>query len=117
MLKEIDVSTRDNKLKSRAFVDYLIDYNSINIFRIWNLEKDDVSDYKDVIFDESELYSSYNQDDQQMLQKEEADNNNIHNFVEISINQVIELNNDDDESLKITIRDRLVLERNDLLKK
>ncbi len=63
LLKEIDVSTRKNKLNSRAFVDYLIDYNSTNIFWVWNLEKDDVSDYRNVIFDESELYSSYNQND------------------------------------------------------
>ncbi len=67
LLKKIDVSTRDNKLRSRVFVDYLIDYNSINIFKIWNSEKDDVNDYKNVIFDENELYSSYNQNDQQML--------------------------------------------------
>jgi hypothetical protein len=103
LLKEIDASTRGNKLKSRAFVDYLIGYNSTNIFRVWNLEKGDVSDYRDVIFDESELYSSYNQDDQQMLQKEKADHTNvvnptnIHNFVKISVNQVIELDSDDDE--------------------
>ncbi len=45
-----------------------------------------------------------------MLQKEKANNTNIHNFVKISINQVIELDNDDDKWLKITIRDRLVLE-------
>ncbi len=64
----------------------------------------------DVIFDESELYSNYNQNDQRMLQKEKADNTNIHNFVKISINQVIELDSDDDEWRKITIRDQLVLE-------
>ncbi len=114
LLKKIDVSTRDNKLRSRAFVDYLIDYNSTNIFPVWNLEKDNVSDYKDVIFDESELYNSYNQNDQQMLQKEKVNytnvvnSTNIHNFVKLSINQVIELDSDDDKWLKIMIRDRLV---------
>jgi hypothetical protein len=56
------------------------------------------------------MYNNYNQNDQQMLQKEKADNTNIHNFVKISINQVFELDSDDDEWLKTTIRDRLVLE-------
>jgi hypothetical protein len=63
LLKDVDVSSRDSKLKSRAFVDYLIDYNLINIFRVWNFEKEDVNEYRDVIFDESELYDIYNKDD------------------------------------------------------
>jgi hypothetical protein len=32
-----------------------------------------------------------------MLQKEKTDNTNIHNFMKISINQVIELDSDDDK--------------------
>jgi hypothetical protein len=50
-------------MKARAFVDYLIDYDSINIFRIWNLEKDDVSGYRNVIFDENAYYDTYNKQD------------------------------------------------------
>jgi hypothetical protein len=42
LLKESDASSPSEKIKVRAFVEYLIDYDSINIFRIWNLEKDDV---------------------------------------------------------------------------
>jgi hypothetical protein len=52
LLKDANVSSRSEKMKARAFVDYLIDYDFINIFRIWNFEKDDVNDYKNVIFDE-----------------------------------------------------------------
>ncbi len=63
LLKGAEISSRDSKLKSRAFVNYLVDYNSINIFRIWNSEKEDVNEYKDVIFDESELYDIYNKSD------------------------------------------------------
>jgi hypothetical protein len=33
-------------MKAHAFVDYLIDYDSINIYRVWNFEKNDVNDYK-----------------------------------------------------------------------
>jgi hypothetical protein len=34
LLKESDVSSRSEKMKARAFVNYLIDYDSINIFRV-----------------------------------------------------------------------------------
>ncbi len=116
LLKDADVSSRDSKLKSRAFVDYLVDYNSINIFRIWNSEKENVSDYRDVIFDESELYDIYNKDDslvtlekksqielqnERMLQNERT--------MKISINQLIDLNSENDEWLEISIKDRLML--------
>ncbi len=36
LLKEANVSPRDSKVKPRAFVDYLVDYNSTNIFRVKN---------------------------------------------------------------------------------
>jgi hypothetical protein len=103
LLKKADVSSRDSKLKSRAFVDYLIDYNSTNIFRVWNPEKDDVNDYRDVIFDESELYDIYNKNDSIVtLEKEKR-------IVKISINQTIALNSENDEWLEISIRNRLML--------
>jgi hypothetical protein len=38
-LKESQTSTRSKKLKARAFVEYLIKYDSINIFRVSNFEK------------------------------------------------------------------------------
>jgi hypothetical protein len=102
LLKGADVSSRDSKLKSRAFVDYLVGYNSTNIFRVWNPEKEDVSEYRDVIFDESELYDIYKKSDQLAEPQKEK-------TVQISINQLIDLNSEDDEWLEISIRDRLVL--------
>jgi hypothetical protein len=104
LIKEANASSRDSKLKSRVFVDYLIDYNSINIFEVWNPEKDDVNDYRDVIFDESELYDTYNKNDSIVTLEKEK------NIVKISIDQAIELNSENDEWLQITIRDRLILE-------
>jgi hypothetical protein len=46
-------------MKSRAFIEYLIKYNFINIFRVWNSKKDDVSDYRDVIFNETKFFDMY----------------------------------------------------------
>jgi hypothetical protein len=116
LLKDADVSSRDSKLKSRAFVSYLIDYNSTNIFRVWNSEKEDVSEYRDVIFDESELYDIYNKDDSLItLEKKsqiELQNETMlqnERTMKISINQLIDLNSENDEELETSIRDWLML--------
>jgi hypothetical protein len=109
LLKKADVSPRDSKLKSRAFVEYLVDYNSINIFRVWNPEKEDVNEYRDVIFDESELYDIYNKNDSLVtFEKKQVELQN-RRTMKISINQLIDLNSENDEWLEISIRNRLVL--------
>jgi hypothetical protein len=46
-------------MKSRAFIEYLIEYDFINIFRVWNSKKDDVNDYRDVIFNETKFFDTY----------------------------------------------------------
>jgi hypothetical protein len=58
-LKEINAFKKNEKMKSRAFIEYLIKYDFINIFRIWNSKKDDVSDYRDVIFNETKFFDIY----------------------------------------------------------
>jgi hypothetical protein len=71
LLKESDASSRSEKMKARAFVNYLVDYDSINIFRIWNLEKDDVNDYRDAIFDENAYYNNYDKNKRHLIKKSE----------------------------------------------
>ncbi len=108
LLKESDVSSRSEKMKARAFVDYLIDYDSINIFRIWNLEKDDVSDYKNAIFDENAYYDSYDKNKRHLIKKSER---YLMQFRIYSIKSAVnvELLNRDEKWLKTSVRDRLVL--------
>ena len=60
LLKGKDAPPKSEKLKPRAFIGYLVGYDSTNIFRIWNPETWTVSGYRDVIFDEDELYDTYN---------------------------------------------------------
>jgi hypothetical protein len=116
LLKEADASSRDSKLKSRAFVDYLVDYNSINIFRIWNSEKEDVNEYRDVIFDEDELYDIYNKNDSLItLEKKSQVELQNERTMKISINQLIDLNSENDEWLEISIRNRLVLKNKNVV--
>jgi hypothetical protein len=68
-LKETDALKKNEKMKSRAFIEYLIKYDFINIFRVWNSKRDDVNDYRDVIFNESKFFDTYEKVD--LFKKEE----------------------------------------------
>jgi hypothetical protein len=74
-------------MKARAFVDYLIDYDSINIFRILNLEKDDVNDYRNAIFDENAYYDSYDKNKRHLIKK--SDRKNLMQFRIYSIKSAV----------------------------
>jgi hypothetical protein len=63
LLKEINAFKRNEKMKSRAFIKYLIKYDFINIFRVWNLKKNDVNDYRDVIFNDTKFFDTYEKAD------------------------------------------------------
>ncbi len=58
-LKKADALKKNEKMKSQAFIEYLIKYDFINIFQVWNSKKDDVSDYRDVIFNETKFFDTY----------------------------------------------------------
>jgi hypothetical protein len=59
LLKKVDAFKKNEKMKSRAFIEYLIKYDFINIFQVWNLKKDDVNDYRDVMFNETKFFDTY----------------------------------------------------------
>ncbi len=63
LLKEADALKRSEKMKSRAFIEYLIEYDFINIFRVWNSKRNDVNDYRDVIFNETKFFDTYEKAD------------------------------------------------------
>jgi hypothetical protein len=69
LLKETNAFKKSEKMKSRTFIEYLIKYDFINIFRVWNLKKDDVNDYRDVIFNETKFFDTYEKAD--LFKKEE----------------------------------------------
>jgi hypothetical protein len=69
LLKETNAFKKNEKMKSRAFIEYLIKYDFINIFRVWNSKKDDVNDYRDVIFNETKFFDTYEKID--LFKKEE----------------------------------------------
>jgi hypothetical protein len=58
-LKRTNALKKSDKMKSRAFIEYLIEYDFINIFRVWNSKKNDVNDYRDVIFNETKFFDTY----------------------------------------------------------
>ncbi len=59
LLKKINAFKRNEKIKSRAFIEYLIKNNFINIFRVWNSKKNDVKDYREIIFNETKFFDTY----------------------------------------------------------
>jgi hypothetical protein len=67
--KETNTFKKSEKMKTRTFIEYLIKYDFINIFRVWNSKKNDVSDYRDVIFNETKFFDTYEIID--FLKKEE----------------------------------------------
>jgi hypothetical protein len=69
LLKKADAFKKNEKMKSRAFIKYLIKYDFINIFRVWNSKKNNVNDYRDVIFNESKFFNTYEKVD--LFKKEE----------------------------------------------
>ena len=46
-----------NYLKSRAWIDYLISYNLINVYQIWNSVFKKIIQTRDVIFNEKIIFN------------------------------------------------------------
>jgi hypothetical protein len=57
--KKTNAFKKNEKMKSWAFIEYLIKYDFINIFRVWNSKRNDVNDYRDVIFNETKFFDTY----------------------------------------------------------
>jgi hypothetical protein len=98
ILKKTDALKKNEKMKSRAFIEYLIKYDFINIFRIWNSEKDDVNDYRDVIFNETKFFDTYEAVD--FLKKEERQCYVTYRAISLQIFE----NSDEKQYDKISIR-------------
>ena len=63
LLKGPQAPKKGDKLAPRAFIGYLIGYDSTNGYRIWNPERYDVKGYRDVIFDETQFFDTYKKND------------------------------------------------------
>jgi hypothetical protein len=78
----------------------------MNIFRLWNLEIWSVSDYKNVIFDENQIFFTYAKKNI-ILEKKMIE------FVELKVfnlvSYIIDLTEDDEKWLTIAIRSRLIV--------
>jgi hypothetical protein len=68
-LKKTNALKKSEKMKFKAFIECMIKYDFINIFRVWNSKKDDVNDYRDVIFNETKFFDTYKTSD--LFKKEE----------------------------------------------
>ncbi len=118
LLKELDVSSRLKKIKTHVFVNYLIDYDLINIFKVWNLEKNDVNDYSNVIFDENVYYDINNNNKRRLIK--ESKSKNLMQFRICSIKPAINvelLNSNKKKWLKTSVRDKLMLKNRTIKKR
>jgi hypothetical protein len=59
LLKKVDTFKKNKKMKCRALIKYLMKYDFINIFQIWNSKKNDINNYRDVIFNEMKFFDTY----------------------------------------------------------
>jgi hypothetical protein len=98
LLKKIDAFKKNEKMKSEAFIEYLIKYDFINIFRVWNSKKDDINDYRDVIFNETKFFDTYEKID--LFKKEEK---KLYVTYRAIFMQIFE-NNDEKQYDRISIR-------------
>ncbi len=98
LLKKTDALKKNEKMKSRTFIKYLIKYNFINIFRVCNSKKDDVNDYRDVIFNETKFFDTYKKID--LFKKEEK---KLYVTYCAIFMQIFE-NNDEKQYNKVSIR-------------
>ena len=90
-------------MKSRAFIGYLVGYDSTNIFRVWNPDKGDVSGYRNVIFNEKEFFDTY---DQKNVLKE-AERAEFIEFRVFKTRSAVQFDSDDEDWMNLPIRGRL----------
>jgi hypothetical protein len=62
-----NIILRKNRLKSRAFIDYLVRYDFINIFRIWISSRMRIVRIRNVIFDKTLFYDLAKLDSKHLL--------------------------------------------------
>ncbi len=62
-----NIFSKKNRLKSRAFIDYLVRYDFTNIFRIWIFSRMRVIRIKDVIFNKTLFYDLAKLDSKHLL--------------------------------------------------
>ncbi len=62
-----NIISRKNRLKSRAFIDYLVKYDFTNIFRIWIFSCMRIVRIRDVIFDKTLFYDLAKLDSKHLL--------------------------------------------------
>ncbi len=62
-----NIILKKNRLKSRAFIDYLVRYDFTNIFRIWIFSRMSIIRTRDVIFDKTLFYDLAKLDSKHLL--------------------------------------------------
>ncbi len=95
-----NIISKKNRLKSKAFIDYLVRYDFTNIFRIWIFNRMRIIRIKDVLFDKTLFYDFAKLDSKHLLITSVKDTLKI---IEISNNiffeMIIEKENETDQMI------------------
>lgn len=85
VLKSKKTFVKTAKLKICTFVEYLMNYNFTNIFRIWNLYRKTINNYKNFIFNKTLFFKSYD--------KKQLKNQSLWNSIFFIFSNLVQLNN------------------------
>ena len=85
-------------MKTRAYINFLMNYDSTNIYLIWTFNQRKVFRICDIIFDENNHYSSHEIDVVQLI-NESFLRNDILNIQQSNFIKFIEIEFDSDEKL------------------
>ncbi len=95
-----NIILRKNRLKSKAFIDYLVRYDFINIFRIWIFSRMRIVRIRDVLFDKTLFYDFAEIDSRHLLitsMKETLEVIKISNNIFFEV--IIEKDNEADQTI------------------
>ena len=92
--------SKQDKIKPRAHIRYLVSYDSTNIYQIWILSQEHIIQTQDVTFDNNALYMSLDLDIRAIIPKETED---LVRIIELDENHVYDKENDMLETTVIDI--------------
>ena len=103
LIKEPHALAKTKKLKLKVFISYLISYNSINNFYIWNLNNDEIKSYRDIIFSKNKFFNIYKRT--KLIKKAKK------NIINILVPEpyISEINSEDKEFLNTSVHNRQLL--------
>ena len=106
--------SRKKKMRAKAYIDFFVDYDSINIFNIWIFSQHKIIRMRDVIFDENSFYKFSQIDLAQLIKELFLTNSDTIEIFRTNFIKIKELSdNIDEENFQHILIDLIIIiERN-----